>query len=320
MLLRKIIAACTVLTTIALGIKKRNHPLIPAPGWLRNCLKYTFFTVTLFTIPLSITVVNVLENKSISNFFYYHFSNEPTEALTIFIICALISFAAMLIGPRESDESGKMPVSILLFILASASVAWQLSMGLHLFFEPMRNFAGSGVPCSWLGLYPEAHRQSMGMDGFRLAIQSGFLLLTLLFFPKHLIGLKKRRANEMRSSLTGSENALHWAGSGFLFIAVSYLLPFWIAEGITLFPGNTGVLIMTVMLSFTSILGPLLLVSLAMICIGGVSVVKKSNKTTPSNRIKTFSIVLMAALLYIFLFKSLWPWRDPAPTLLLRTA
>jgi hypothetical protein len=270
-------------------------------------LTIVFFSIILFGIPIFYGLRKIFEIDL--NVFSYPW----TFSLIFSIISVGISCTALVLAWREIQEKDKPYIPIFKFILASIFFLWQMNLGLHLYFHlPLDLMQSSHGPIRDIipGMEPDLalYFNLNALAAFGYVILN-FLLFGWMFF--------KGRFKERQD--------LFFSSTGLLVITGLFALLFIMVNSTHLIPDSPDHLLrhLTVIpISFISIIGPVLMIAMVLVFFGGIlSFFKKRSRRSRFWGVvpkKSLVISLLAVILYVLLFKTIWPIKDPAPGILFR--
>lgn len=228
-------------------------------------------------------------------------------AVASLIVYYLIKREAMMVEPRYRP--------VVKFTLYSISMLWFMNMVFHGIYRipldimPVLNVNDAERFHAPNFAYSELYEPSItNYLSIKPYLFSAFVIISLLFFGSLLFnGIFKDRQNQAFSKI-GLTMVTVFFGVHFLITKA------WLSSSD--FPGRGDLTSAIIPVSFTTIAGPVLLVAMVLVLIGGIlSCMGKSfKKIRFSNRRRSTGIALslVALLLYIVLFKGVWPFRDPA--------
>jgi hypothetical protein len=246
---------------------------------------------------------------------------------------------------KEVQREDKPYIPVLKFILASLFLLWLLNLGIHLRYN---------LPFT-LGYSHYSYGTRFAIANYfgvfhtlKLLVFVIYVILNLLFF----VGIFVKGKFKERQPL-------FFSSTGLLMIMGVFALLFGLINGVRLIPAYPLFFLTIFPLTFTTIIGPVLMIAMVLVFLGGIlSFFKKGMASPPYNcsgrgkkqrnkekayffcsilhninkkglRQSRFSgvvpkkamvISLAAVILYGLLFKTLWPVQDPAPDILFRSA
>ncbi|MCP4152549.1 MAG: HEAT repeat domain-containing protein, partial [bacterium] len=263
-----------------------------------------FVLFTLFAIPVSIGAALLFDIEP--EFFF-----EPNSPLLLIIsiISVVFSLTALAITWKEARKEEKSFLPAFKFVVVSVNLFWQLSLCFHIFYD---------LSSYLLYYYFEYYNRVYIFDdlknfGLPLVILSVvFIILHLLFFGNIIF----KRGFEGKQRMQLPVLGVFLAAGVYALIT----LQIW---AVRLLPMETNIIICVIMLSFIAIMGPVLVVALLLVGAGGIAALfgrkagtgpEMTEKGTQllQVRIKVVIIMLIAIVMYSFLFKTVWPVKDPA--------
>jgi len=269
-------------------------------------ISIVFFSIFLLGIPVFSCIGNIFKIKM------YMDSETSPFPLIVSIISAGLLCIVLFLTWKEVQREDKPYIPVLKFILASLFLLWQLNLGIHLRYNLPFTLGYShytyGTRYAIANYFGVFHT-------LKLLVFVIYVILNLLFFVGIFI---KGKFKERRPLLFSS--------TGLLMIMGTFALIYGLMNGTRLIPSNYPHLYdLTIFpLTFTTIIGPVLMIALVLVFLGGISSFFK--KELRQNRFpggvpkKAMITSLAAVLLYVFLFKTLWPFQDPAPAILFRSS
>lgn len=267
-----------------------NHPVI----------KFILFVFFLFGIPILSC-----------NHKPYLLSLQFLLLIVCVILLALFCIALYFVW-KEAQEEDKPYIPVLKFIMASIFLLWQLILGIHRHYG-YYFFEGNWGP-DWYIRYALHY-----LGGFHILVLTVFIIyviLNILFFGGIFIrGKFKER------------QPLFFSSTGLLMIMSSFVLLHGLINITGLFPHNTDydnysffMHLTLIPIYFVKAVGPILMISMVLVFLGvGLSFFKRGlNQDRFLGKVqkKTMVISLAAVILYVLLFKTLWPFQDPAPDII----
>ncbi len=215
-------------------------------------------------------------------------------------IYAVILGASMWYARKEALQREKPFAAAITFVLAAISLAWMFNLALHFFHELGLGFSPGAVRMegSLLNIYKD-------FVSWRTPVFIFYILLLLLFFGELLYRGKLKENRYTFLSLMG---------------VVSLFITLLITGGLLLggkwFTDSEGVLFPSLMVTFLSIIGPIMFPALVLMVLGGLfSLVKKTSdrlKIGAGVRRKGIITAIAGLVIYVVLFQHAWPFRDPA--------
>lgn len=214
---------------------------------------------------------------------------------------------------KEADIDEEPYKPVLKFILASFSMLWLVNLGLHYCFDLpyLLHSIFHDVPIEkWRFVFSKYAERSIAsyftiraFPFFVYVVLNGLFFGRLLFFGK----FKDRQAR-------------FFSSTGMLMVTGLFLFHHLLVNvGPSIFRYKSKMAdryLHTFLVSMSSITGPVLLMAMILVLIGGIlSCTGKSFKQirlSGSSRAIGITLSLAAAILYIVLFKGLWPFQDPS--------
>ncbi|MCP4219658.1 MAG: HEAT repeat domain-containing protein [bacterium] len=185
----------------------------------------------------------------------------------------------------------------------------------------MNNFiSGAGTFHDWAGY-------SCLLDTPRRTLQISLALTAFLFFAYIFYRIRKQaikgdtdNQNKRTISSYFIAGKMPFLVSGALIFFTAWLLPFLLLKIVSGLPiGDLFIILLG--LAFISVMGPFLLVGLALTCVGGLTAVYGFIRGPHTmSRAKAFTIALIALIFHAALFQGIWPIKDPAPAALMEYA
>lgn len=265
-------------------------------------ISIVFFLIFLLGIPVLSGIGNIFE------FEMYIYSGSSPFPLIVSIISASLLCIVLFSAWKEVQKEDNPYTSVLKFILASLFLLWQLNLGLHLYYDLPFTLGYSDYT------YGTRYAIANYFEVFhilKLLVFVIYAILNLLFFVGVFIkGKFKER------------QPLFFPSTGLLMIIGTFVLLHGLINGARLLPPNNPHLYVLTLfpLTFTTIIGPVLMIALVLVFPGGVlSFFKKGLRQQRFSGVvpKRVGIISLAAvILYVLLFKTLWPFQDPAPAIL----
>lgn len=277
---------------------------------ITNSFLIVLFLILLFGIPVFFCIFKREIERSL-----FSFVISPLP-LIVSIISALLLCIVIFLICKETKKEDKPHLSILKFILASLFFLWLLNLGIHLYYRLPE------LMVTW-----RVNRNTFFIDlesfaTLKLLVFIVFIILNLLFFGGIFLKGKFRERQPLLFSSTG-----------FLLMTGMLALLFCLINSIPLLTSNYhrySYMIsqfgfyewIVIPISFVTIIGPVLMIALVLVVLGGVlSFFKRGlrqNRFLGVVRKKAVVISLATVILYVLLFKALWPFQDPVPDFLFR--
>lgn len=232
----------------------------------------------------------------------------------ICLISAALSFAALVLSWREAQKTDRPYLSALKFILASIFLMWQLNLGLHLYYKfPFSLYENSYLSHEYFGntWFNYFNNVMKGLVTFRPMLFIGYTVVNLLFFGEMTLKGKFKE-----------KQPLFFSAAGLLMVSAVYILIALMVAAVQLVPEFERDYPMSIAFSFITVIGPLLMIALLSAIMGGVLLFLKKGRTPTSVftgvvRKKALATALITIILYLFLFGSVWPIKDPGMDVLM---
>jgi|GEM_PF-941208 len=275
-------------------LRKKVEPYKP----IINFILLLFLSIILFGIHVFIAIV-WLSKIDLS----HHNYSDSSFGLILCIIPAAISCAALLLAWGEARKEEKPYIPVLKFISASVFVIWQLNLGFHFYIEMHESMLGIGYYSRWIG-------ELMWLITPRQILSIGYIIVNVLFFSDILL---KRKIKDGRDLIL-------LPGAGLLMLSGTYMLIPLMVTAVKLFPETINITLFEVTLSFITIIGPVLIIAVILSGTGGILALFKGLRYLrfPASVRKGVIVSSITVILYVLLFKSIWPIRDPSMNVLIR--
>lgn len=274
-------------------LRKKVEPYKP----IINFILLLFLSIILFGIHVFSAIVWFFKID-----LSHHDYSDSSLGLILCIIPAAISCAALLLAWREAQKEDKPYLPVLKFILASVFVIWQLNLGFHFYTQMASKFSS----CASVEYLIE---ESMRLTSPRQVLSIVYITVNILFFSDLLLRRKLKEGHY-----------LFLSGAGLLILSGTYTVITLMVPAVKLLPGTFEICQIVVTLSFTALIGPVLVIAVILSGIGGILAIFKgiSHRRIPASVVKGVFLSTITIILYMLLFKSLWPVRDPSMNVLIR--
>jgi len=274
-------------------LRKKVDPYKP----IINFIRLLFLSIILFGIHVFIAIVWIFKID-----LSHHNYSDSSLGLILCIISAAISCAALLLAWREAYKEEKLHIPVLKFILASVFMIWQLNLGFHLYTQMASNFVSLASVEYLIG-------ESMRLTSPRKILSIVFTTVNILFFSDILVRRKLK-----------SGQHLFLPGAGLFMLSGAYMLITLMVAAVKLLPKPADIFLLVVMLSFITVIGPVLIIAVILSGFGGILALFKGIRhlRIPTSVLKGILLSMITLILYVLLFKSFWPIRDPSMNVLIR--
>ncbi len=227
----------------------------------------------------------------------------PAVGIMFLAVSVVLCCTALVSAWKEMREKDNPYLPVLKFVPASIFLLWQLNLGLRFYYNlPVNLF----IMFDW-------NNDNLELFGHLVTVKTilftGYIILNILFFSKIFsMGRFKER------------QPLFFAGAGLSMVLGTYLLVVFQVIVARLFKSITYPI--TIALTFVTIIGAVLAIAVVLASFGGILAFFKrdlAGKPVPVPvRRKALVIFLITIGLYLALFGSIWPVRDPSMAVLMR--
>ena len=215
------------------------------------------------------------------------------------IISTVILSTVLYLVWKEAQKEDKPYIPVLKFILASVFLLWQLNMSLRLYYD-----------------LPFALTQRFERDSVFTYFESLFTLKLLVFIVYIILNMLFFGGIFFKGKFK-ERQPLFFSSTGLLMMAAVFILLFGLVNIGQLLPYYPLSYLIIIPISFISVIGPVLMIAMVLVFLGGIlSFFKKGLKQARFPgvvRKRGMVIAMSAVILYVLLFKTLWPFQDPAP-------
>jgi len=264
---------------------------------MTNFFLLLFLFIILFGIPVFAVFAKLFEIDSD----ILH-DPHPTAGFIICISVAVLSWSALVLAWREARKEKKPYLPVLKFILASVFMIWQLNLGFH-FYVRMHSFiSGNG--------YYHSIGELMRLSTPRQIFSIVYITLNIIFFSDLLL----------RRKVKNGQDLLLLPGAGLLMLSGTYTLIPLMVIAVKQLPATVNISLFMVTSSFITIIGPILILAIILTIFGAILALYKGIRhlRITASLLKGVIVSAITIILYLLLFNSFWPIRDPSMNVLIR--